>query len=277
MTLRAATRGDVDRVELVEGYGIRWRGAGRGPLLVWAHDAFASVDDDDNDRADHLVDLQRLTSTNRVVRFDAVGHGRSAGVFDPADHEWTARGATLVDLAHRLELPRFAAGGTGAGAAAALHAAVRAPGRVDRLVLVAPTTDWNVPGPVQRLPRPVGLGLLVGAAEPLRLLGRCAPLPPARDPVSRYRAAGFRRLVEAPRNRFNAVLIGAARSAWPEADELAALDIPVLVLALRGDPVHPVRTAVHLADELPGARLEVAADSDEVAAWTERIAAFLAE
>ena len=275
MTVRAATDGYVDRVELVEGYGIRWRGEGNGPVLIWAHDAFASVDDDD--RADHLVDLHELTTTNRVVRFDAVGHGRSAGVFDPADHEWAARGATLVDLAHRLEITRFAAGGTGAGAATALHAAVRAPGRVDRLVLVAPTTDWNVPDPVRRLPRPVGLGLLIGVAEPMRLAGRCTPLPPRRDRVARHGAAGFRRLVRAPRHQFSAVLIGAARSTWPDADELAALEIPTLVLAHRGDPVHPVRTAVELADTLPQGRLEVATDTDDVSGWTERIAAFLAE
>ncbi len=45
--------------------------------------------------------------------------------------------------------------------------------------------------------------------------------------------------------------------ALPDADRLARVDVPVLVLAQQGDPVHPESTARALAERLPHARLEV--------------------
>jgi pimeloyl-ACP methyl ester carboxylesterase len=67
---------------------------------------------------------------------------------------------------------------------------------------------------------------------------------------------------------------GAADSDLPDRDALRALRIPTLILAWRGDPVHPVSTATQLAELLPRAELHVAATLDEVRAWPERIAAF---
>ena len=54
--------------------------------------------------------------------------------------------------------------------------------------------------------------LIIGSAEPMRLVGRCAPSPRGRGPVGAFNSARWRRLLRAPRNQFNAVLIGAARS-----------------------------------------------------------------
>ncbi len=263
----------ADRVELVEGYGIHWRAEGAGSLFIWAHDALSSIDHDDEA---HFIDFGAISSTHRLLRFDAVGHGRSAGVFDPADHEWRARGETLAALARRLELERFAAGGMGAGAAAALHAAVLAPARVEKLVLVAPAADWGVPKCVQRLPGPIGLGLVIGSAEPMRLAARFAPVPRRRNPVSDHNAASWRRLVRARRSQFNAVLIGAARSDYPTPEELSEIDVPTLVLAYPGDLTHPVRIAERIADALPHAQLEVTPGPDDVVDWGARIAEFLA-
>lgn len=263
----------IERVELVEGYGIRWRAEGAGTPFIWAHDALSSIDHDDDE---HFIDFDAISAAHRLLRFDAVGHGGSAGVFDPADHEWRARGETLTALGRRLELERFAAGGLGSGAAAALHAAVLAPARVEKLVLVAPTADWAIPACVQRLPSPIGLGLVIGSAEPMRLAARFAPVPRRRNPVADHNAAGWRRLVRARRNQFNAVLIGAARSDYPTPDELAEIDVPALVLAYPGDLTHPVGIAERIADALPDAQLEVTTRPDDVRGWGARIADFLA-
>lgn len=268
-----ASADTIDRVELVEGYGIHWRAEGAGSPFIWAHDALSSIDHDDDAP---FIDFDAISAAHRLLRFDAVGHGRSAGVFDPADHEWRARGETLTALGRRLELERFAAGGLGAGAAAALHAAVLAPARIEKLVLVAPATDWGIPDCVQRLPGPIGLGLVISAAEPMRLLARFAPVPKRHNPIAHHNAEGWRRFVRARRNQFNAVLIGAARSDYPTPAELADIDVPTLVLAYPGDPTHPVRIAERLADGLPDAQLEITTDPDEVVGWGARIADFLA-
>ncbi|WP_326834218.1 alpha/beta hydrolase [Amycolatopsis rhabdoformis] len=72
------------------------------------------------------------------------------------------------------------------------------------------------------------------------------------------------------------LLRGAARSDLPAPPELAGLDLPVLVLAWAGDPVHPVPTAERLTVLLPDARLLVAEAPGETKAWGASAAEFLA-
>ena len=65
----------VDRVELVAGYGVRWRAGGEGPVLVWAHDALACIDADDESP---VVDFDVLSARHRLIRFDAIGGGTTS-------------------------------------------------------------------------------------------------------------------------------------------------------------------------------------------------------
>ena len=54
---------------------------------------------------------------------------------------------------------------------------------------------------------------------------------------------------------------------------LRGLRAPALILAWRGDPVHPVATATRLSELLPRATLHVAATQGELRAWPARIRA----
>jgi pimeloyl-ACP methyl ester carboxylesterase len=271
----AAVDGDglsEDRVELVDGYGLRVVSRGWGNPFVWAHDAFFSIDDDD---LHSVVDFRQLAADNRLIRYDAVGHGRSPGVAHPGDHTWDSRADDLLQLCERLRLPHAVLGGFSTGAATALWAAHMAPERVDRLVLAALPNGWTWRAPAAGIQGLLGASALTGVTEPARFLARFLPLPgyPSKT-VGAYRTAHFRRVVSTPRRRYVAALVGAARSNLPSPGDLAHLETPTLILAYPGDPLRPVGTAVRVARALPNAELVIADDPADVAGWTDLIRDF---
>ncbi|MFT5204611.1 MAG: 3-oxoadipate enol-lactonase [Candidatus Aldehydirespiratoraceae bacterium] len=262
-----------DRVELVHGFGLRVVSKGWGEPMVWAHDAFSSIDDDD---AVALVDFRQLAASRRVIRYDAVGHGRSAGVARPDDHTWESRGDDMLQLCERMRLPSVTVGGFSTGAATALWAAHLAPDRVNRLVLASLPNGWSWRAPAAGIQGLLGASAFAGVTEPLRFAARFAPLPQYQSgTISAYHAAQFRRITHTPRDRFIAALVGSARSNLPSAEELSTLKIPTLILAHRGDPIRPIGTARRVAEALPDAELVVADTDADVARWTDIIRAFV--
>ena len=73
------------------------------------------------------------------------------------------------------------------------------------------------------------------------------------------------------------VLRGAAASDLPPIDRLRRIDVPTLVLAWEGDPVHPTSSASTIADAIAGSRLSVATSFDDVRGWPALVASFLGE
>ncbi|MEZ5243706.1 MAG: alpha/beta fold hydrolase [Acidimicrobiales bacterium] len=262
-----------DRVELVHGYGLRVVSRGWGDPFVWAHDAFFSIDDDD---LHSLVDFDRLATGSRLIRYDAVGHGRSPGVAHPGDHTWDSRADDLLQLCERVRLPIVSLGGFSTGAATALWAAHMAPERVDRLVLAALPNGWTWRAPAAGIQGLLGASALTGLTEPMRFLARYLPLPGGEPrSVAAYRSAHFRKIVSTPRQRYVAALVGAARSNLPSPDDLARLTMPTLILAYPGDPLRPIGTAVRVARALPNAELVIADHQAQVADWTDLIRDFV--
>jgi 3-oxoadipate enol-lactonase len=114
--------------------------AGEGPPFVWAHGLTSSRANEDRGG---LFDWSPVVAGGRqVVRYDARGHGRSGGSPDPEAYRWPQLATDLLALLDELGIERAAAGGASMGCATLLHAAVRAPERFDRLVLVIPPTAW---------------------------------------------------------------------------------------------------------------------------------------
>ena len=120
---------DESSVELPSG-AIRVLERGEGPTLIWSHGVL------------HPIALEELTPLReffdaiqgrRVVRYDARGHGGSAGGRSDAANRWDELGADLLELAGALEIDRFVATGASMGAAASLYAALRAPERIAAL------------------------------------------------------------------------------------------------------------------------------------------------
>ena len=71
------------------------------------------------------------------------------------------------------------------------------------------------------------------------------------------------------------MLRGASTADLPPKEAVAALTVPVLILAWSGDPGHPLRTVDELAELLPHAERHVASTWAEYRSWTDHITDFL--
>jgi 3-oxoadipate enol-lactonase len=259
----------------VRGASLGWTSKGEGPLVLFAHGL-------GNDRwtleRAGLLDWSGIPAAGRrLVRFDARGHGTSTAGADPANPEkyaWSELARDLLDLADDIEGTPAPIDAIGAsmGTGTLLHAAVQTPDRFRRLVLSAAPTAWRT--------RTAQAGMY---EETARLIEReglnifasmlaARPLPPVFAHLVRYPAA-----LAVAEELMPAVLRGAAQSDLPAPDALATLELPILLLAWEGDPVHPVATAQQLADILPAARLHVARTPEELGRWGEITIAFLGE
>ncbi len=241
---------------------------GSGPAFVWGHGLTSS-----RATEDRLPLLRWDTITDaghEVVRYDAAGHGDTGGPRDPGAYEWPQLATDLLALLDQLGLDRVDAGGASMGCASTLHAAVRAPQRFDRLVLVIPPTAWDT--------RAAQAEQYEASAGYVEREGKAAWLEVAADT---QRPAIFADLpaapmaVDIPEDILPSVLRGAAASDLPPADALTSLEHPALILAWAGDPGHPESTAQRLAELLPNSQVQVATQLKDLFTWSATIAAFL--
>jgi pimeloyl-ACP methyl ester carboxylesterase len=247
---------------------------GDGHPFLWGHGLTSSMASEDSTG---LFGWRAALGDGwRVVRYDARGHGASGATTDEADYAWPNLALDALAVLDALGIERAVLGGASMGAATALHAAVLAPERVERLVLVIPPTAWATRSGQAKLYRAgartvqlLGVGAMVTAA-------RLAPSPR----IFRNELAGLREAMLASqegldRHTLPTILRGAASSDLPEPDALRALSMPALVLAWDTDPGHPVATAEQLASLLPDAELHIATEPADVIKWPGLVAGFL--
>lgn len=220
-------------------------------------------------RRDQLLDLDlgRGLSGTRLLRYDARGHGSSTGRIEPDDYRWSVLADDLLRLLDEF-FPGEPVHGVGPsmGTATLLHAAVRAPHRFSGLTLTIPPTAWETRvaqateyEKAARVVEQRGLATFVRA-------GRMAPRPPATVETPLTEPDVAEHIVPA-------LFRGAALSDLPDPAAVAALDLPVTILAWTDDPSHPLSTAERLAQLLPHARLHVAATPTELSTWPAILAA----
>lgn len=249
------------RAELV------YEDAGAGPLAVYAHGGFVSRAAEDRMG---LFDWEPVVRAgHRLVRYDARGHGRSTG--DPVDRDYTYRslgGDLLALLDHLGASAPAAAMGASMGCGTVLHAAVRAPARFSRLVLLIPPTAWTT--------RPAHARANRESADTVEREGRDAWLATRAQRPRPAVLADVPELPPTPAERLlPAVLRGLAASDLPSPAEVATLRQPVLVLGWADDPGHPLSTAQTLAHVLPRAELHVSRTRADIRTWGNRIAEYL--
>jgi pimeloyl-ACP methyl ester carboxylesterase len=267
------------RVAYADAAGIRTRylESGAGQALLLLHGVGASADS-------FAQNVRALGQRLRVVAPDQIGHGFSAGGLAdaPAPHVQMAR--HILALADVLRIDSFALAGTSYGALVAAQAALDAPRRVRKLVLIGSGSVFHPPEAQVRT-------LQAAAAN-----GRKAMENPDFDGCRRRLAAIVHSadsipdsLVYAQLNHYAlpdriahydrtlAGAIASARGPGPSVhDRLGELAMPVRVIVGRNDPRADWREHEKAAARIPGARLSVYEDCGHLP-YLEQAARFGAE
>ncbi|GGD98429.1 alpha/beta hydrolase [Aureimonas endophytica] len=192
----------------------------------------------------------------RRLTLEMRGHGRSeAG--DPSRFSIAAFADDLARLIETLDLGPLVLGGISMGAAIALRLAVRRPDLLTGLVLARPA--WVIdPAPANMAPN-AEVGALLAALPPEEakahfLAGATAERLRREAPDNLASLQGF--FAREPLD-VTAALLQAISADGPGVtrEEVAALDLPVLVIGHKRDEVHPLAHAEALARLIPGARL----------------------
>lgn len=216
---------------------------GAGPPLLWAHPIVFSK----------AYVPEVLGSRFDVAAPDQRGHGETEG----GTLEAAAMADDLGAILDRLGWARASIGGTSLGAATALLFALRHPGRVERLVLDLPgfgPGSRRDPSKTERMAEAFARADFEEAARRIT------------EDLSAPRAAAWTAALKADWRHYDPARLGPKLAAalratagwrlverWPE--DLAALNVPTTLLAVRGDPVHPWDVAETMARTIPGARL----------------------
>lgn len=237
---------------------------GEGRPFIWGHGLNSSRRREDTLP---LVRFTKLAETCRVVRYDARGHGVAGGPDDPSAYHWANLALDQLALADALGFERYVAAGVSMGTATALHAAVRAPDRVQAMVLTAPPTAWETREDQADTYR--ASADFIEKHSPRRWAETAPRNPLFGDlPVDAI-------IPDVPVGLMPTVFRGAADSDLPDPEAIAALDVPVFIQAWAHDPGHPVSTAERLHELLPQSSLYVANNLLEFKGWTTRIKDFV--
>jgi 3-oxoadipate enol-lactonase len=254
----------------IRGARLAYEVSGSGPDLIWGHGLSQTR------ATESVLPLIDWTSVPvRLVRYDARGHGASQTTASLDGYSWDQLGRDQLALADHLGIERFTAAGASMGCGTALWAAVHAPDRVQRLVLVIPPTAWETRAAQAEVWDQLGQLVEQSGVEPM-IAARAEVPPPdplADDPGYRDRQAAAVRSWE-PR-RLAHVLRGAGRADLPPRDVLRRVQAPALVLAWTGDAIHPVSTADELEQLLPDVVVHRASTRQQLDDWTGIVTDFV--
>lgn len=252
-----------DRTLQREGARLRWRmdgGAGGGEsALVLVHGWALSLEYWD-------AVLPYLASERRVLRYDRRGFGASTGPYDPQ----LAVG-DLIALLDAAQLETACVVGMSQGARVALHAAIEAPQRVQRLVLDGPPLfDAEAGLPLEQYRKLRDAGNL--AALRAEILSH--PLMQLRDPAQRA-------VLEQCVSRYAGDDLEGGWRPLP-APELALIRRPTLVLNGALDSEERLEAGRKLTAGIPGARHMSVEDAghltalDQPRTWSDLVLDFCA-
>lgn len=252
-----------------DGARIAYEFAGSGPPVGYAHGvplSRAAV------RRLGLLDLDALAVGRRLLTYDQRGHGQSTGRPIAQDYLFENFTRDLLALLEELGIDQpmdFA--GSSLGSDTALRAAIAAPERFRRLVLMIPPVAWET-GVHQTRQLYGDIADTIeekGAAAWRAEWARMEPLPIF---------AGYPEFDLTPDiadDLLSSVFRGVGRSDLPAQDAIATLRHPTLILAWDTDPLHPVATAEKLHELMPASTLHVSTTVAQIKGWNRRIADFL--
>lgn len=259
----------ADRYLERDGARLAYSCTGSGRTLGYAHGVMlsrAAV------RRLGLVDFGALGEGRRLLTYDARGHGRSTGRPVADDYRFGNFARDLLALTEAVgqEEPMDLAGSS-LGCDSTLRAALAAPGRFRRLVLMIPPVAWETgPGRAQRWYTESAETIEARGADAWR-----AEWARAEQPRIFAGYPAFDMTPDVPDALLAPILRGVGLSDLPAPEELAALPHPTLILTWATDPLHPVATAERLHELIGDSTLHVSTTVEEIQTWTDRITGFL--
>ena len=246
----------TDTFATINGYDLRYRLRGEGPLVVFGHGLLGSIEQIDANQAS-LDDLQRRV---RLLVYDARGHGQSGGPDESAHYTWETLGLDMCSLVEFAGEESAILGGGSMGAATALWAAIERPRYVRALVLVMPPPLGFEPmrGAGEKQALQV-LELVAAAVQNFGLektieLARNFPGFAATPEEADERASWL--LAQNPRALLHAIR-GLIQAPFHDPECYRQIRVPTLVIAHEGDGLHPMRAAQLLQDTVPDCRIVV--------------------
>jgi pimeloyl-ACP methyl ester carboxylesterase len=261
----------------IRGVDIHTRVKGEGSVLLWAHGLTSSMATED------ALDMFRwdlFPEEQKLIRYDARGHGRSSASSRPVDYQWPEMARDMLGVAALYGTGRFIAGGQSMGCATAIYAALQAPERIKGLVLMCPPTAWETRAEQTTIYRQLAwVGGLLGGKLLARLLdSRLADmLPPwlleGEPDAAHAMSIG---ISAQSRKALKSVFRGASQTDLPEQTAVTSLTMPTLILAWSDDPAHPLASASALHGLLPDSTLLVAENYADLETWPGMIRQFAA-
>jgi 3-oxoadipate enol-lactonase len=246
---------------------------GCGQPYVWGHGLLGSMA---QDRDGGVLAWEDLTDVAQLIRYDARGHGQSGSEGEPEDFRWDNLARNMWEVADSATDDAVVLGGASMGCATALHAACQRPENVKGLVLVIPPTAWEWREPRRNGYRITANIVKYTRALPFRLMGLLRIKLDDKDFRKSTLGAMAQHLAKVKPEGVVGAMRGAALSDFPSREELAALDVPTLIIAWPDDRTHPLEVAQELFRVIPGAELEITDHTTRPYACAARERAFMA-
>ncbi|MEO8539825.1 MAG: alpha/beta hydrolase [bacterium] len=263
----------MDEFADINGHSLRYRMAGDGPLVVFAHGLMGSIEQ----VLPPGLDFSDIHNRVRLLTYDARGHGRSGGPEDHAQYTWETLGRDMAGfIAHAGEESAII-GGASMGAATALWVAVEQPQRVKALALLMPPPlggpEFQRPDEKNAIAFLEMLSMAIQASGIEQTIAFAKNLPGfAATPAEVEERANWLRS-QNPLTLMYAIR-GLVQAPFHQPDDYRRITAPTIVVAHEGDGLHPVRAAQLLAETIPNCELIVA---PQPGYWTAHPAEFLAE
>ncbi|MGU7771684.1 alpha/beta fold hydrolase [Burkholderia sp. MR1-5-21] len=219
---------------------------GAGPAVVFQHGL-------GGDEA-QVAEVFPASAPFRRLTLECRAHGRSD---DCATSPYSLESFSddVLAFADERGIDRFVVGGISMGAAIALRLAVKHPDRVSALVLARPAWLWDS-SPLNMRPFGEVAARIVaaGATNGLKAFERSGTASFLQD-AAPDNLASLRKFFARPRPEVTAKLLASISSDGPGVtkEQVAAINVPTLVIAHGRDYVHPLEHGKVLAETIPGA------------------------
>jgi pimeloyl-ACP methyl ester carboxylesterase len=222
--------------------------AGKGPALIFAHGLTGS-------RVQSLRQVGALADRFRVIVFDQRGHGQSSPVTDASMYEVNRMAEDTTAILDALGVEQAVVAGESMGAGTSLRFALSHPERVSALVLCLPALSDEPLAARENVkafsPAITAKGIKAFAEENM--------LADIANGASPERARAWADIISS----HNTESIALACQIVPDwiifhdKADLRRLNMPVQIIAIDSDPVHPLALAQRLHAEIPHSQLLV--------------------